>query len=1146
VKKTFFYAVIATCGLIGSQTLLAQTTSTEVTGIVTDASGAVVAGAEVTLTRLDTNEARREITNQQGNYVFPLIEPSKYRIDVTARGFKETTVRNVNVIFQQRARVDVRLEIGQLSQTVEVQAQARLLNTEDAVVGQALEQKRVVELPVGYRQVGFLAITMPGVSFGEQEGPQGNGARTSPAGATVDLVAYGQPSQTQGVTLDGSDIKEPRYNRMTLQPSIDAIEEFKVQTATYSAEYGFSGGAQIQISMKSGTNALHGSAYDFLRNDALDAEDYFLNYNLAPGAKPNPKNPLHRNVFGVYLGGPVYIPKIYNGKNRTFFSYNYEGRHESQAYPTTGWFPTDAMKNGDFSTLLTRKQGSIQLFDPLTGTPFPGNIIPTNRISAGSQTLMKYLIEPQFQQADPLSYTNRVNLVDPITQSAWFMRFDHNFTTKDRAFLRLAWDHQNWGIPTIDPNFGETYYNYPKSLALAWTHIFRPNLLNEFRYGFLDTETQDFNKRSYSNFDENSLGVGTFQANSPSGPRPLNNTESRIPPIGGTSVSESGGPTLPGSPWGDIYGLGIDSSMVYDLSDHLTWVKNKHAFKFGGEFHRSAMHRNAANYPGGQLNFSANESGFAFASFLMGYVDTAETPEGNPLTVPIQNLWGAYLLDDWKVTPNLTINYGIRLDHIAIPRDRGGYWRTISFTQTYTTPSGSVIPTVIPTTTGSSAAVQLFHNNESMVQPRLGIAYRMGKFVIRSGAGRYDNSAHFNIYTLMNLTPPYSAGSQFAAITQSLPGGTRMFTPGSFILQMGPDLFNGPSKTNPLLLYSVLGDRKNDNHYQWSFSLERELPLGTALTISYVGSKTSNGSAVMSYYNAAQPSSNTNFQSRRPVQFFYDPLEAAIPGANVIQQAGTIQMIISGLSNYYEGATISLDKRYSNGLAFGINYTYSLANGESQGPQDNINGEDPNNYRDSKGPLVFNQRNRTIANFVYELPYRRDGKGILGLIAGGWQVGGIATLATGLPFSIAQGDDLNTGKSQDGGQIRPDVVGNAGLANPTIQQWYNPLAFQRVTCNIPNRPDLCHWGSAGDNILTAPSARNLDFSMSKFFRVTEALRVQFRAEAFNSLNHPWFGTPVGIGFVNPTSITPNSPNQGQILSETGLMRTLQLGLKVLW
>lgn len=1111
--------------------LRGQTTSTEVTGIVYDSSGLPVYKAAVTLTRIDTAEVRQELTNQAGVYVFPLIDPSTYRLDVKAAGFKATTVNNLNVIFQQRARMDVTLEVGQLNQTVQVTAEARLLNTEDAAVGQALEQKRVVELPVGYRQVGFLAVTMPGVSFGEQSGALGNGARTSPQGATVDLVAYGQPSQTQGVSLDGVDVKEPRYNRLTLQPSIDAIEEFKVQTATYSSEYGFSGGAQIQISMKSGTNALHGSVYEFIRNNALDAEDYFLNYNLAPGRARNPKNALHRNVFGVYVGGPVIIPKLYHGKNRTFFSYNYEGRREISDVPTTGWFPSDAMKAGDFSTLLTRTQGAVTIFDPVTGTPFPNNIIPASRMNAGAQTLMKYLIAPQFQQADPLSFTNRVNIANTISQSAWFMRFDHNISSKDRAFARLAWDHQDWAVPTINPNFGETYFNYPKSLALAWTHIFSPTILNEFRYGFLDTQTQDQNKRSNSNFDENSLGIGTFQVNSPTGLRPLNSVENRIPPIGGTGITS----------FGDIYGLGIDSSMLYDLSDHVSIVRNHHAFKMGGEFHRSAMTRRAANYPGGQLNFSSNESGNGFASFLLGYVDTAETPEGYPLTIPVQNLWAGYILDDWKVTPRLTVNLGIRYDHIGIPYDRGGYWRTLSFSQPYTTPAGNQIPTLVPTSLGSAAAVPLFSNREGKFLPRVGIAYRMGQWVFRAGSGWFDNSAHFNVYTIMNLTPPYSAGSQFSAITQSASANTRIFTPGSFVLQMGPNLFNGPAKTAPLLLYSVQQNRRNDSHWQWSADIQRELPLGTALTISYVGSKTSNGSAIMAYWNAAQPSSNTNFQARRPIGFFYDPL-----AVNQIQQVGTIQMIIDGLNNFYEGATISLDKRYSNGLAFGINYTYSLANGASNGPQDNTNGENPQNLADSKGPLVFNQRNRTIANFVYEIPFRRDGKGAVGFFLGGWQAGGIATFATGLPYSITQGDDVNSGKSQDGGQVRPDVVGNPILSSPTLQQWYNPLAFQRVTCNIPSRPDLCHWGNAGPNILTAPSARNLDFSMTKNFRVRESMRVQFRAEAFNAFNHPWFGTPVGIGFVNTTSITPNSPNQGQVLSLTGPMRTLQLGLKVIW
>ena len=241
----------------------------------------------------------------------------------------------------------------------------------------------------------------------------------------------------------------------------------------------------------------------------MDAEDYFLNFGIAAGQPRLPKNALRRNVYGVYLGGPVMIPKLYDGKNRTFFSYNYEGRHEISESPTTGWFPTDAMKAGDFSSLLNRpnNRAPVVIYDPTTGTPFPNNVIPANRINAGAQTLMKYLIAPQFQQADPLDFTNRTVLGLPITQSAWFMRFDHNFTNKDRAFLRLAWDHQDWGVPTINPNFGETYYNYPKSLALAWTHIVTPSIVNEFRYGFLDIQTEDYNMRSKAkNFDENSLG----------------------------------------------------------------------------------------------------------------------------------------------------------------------------------------------------------------------------------------------------------------------------------------------------------------------------------------------------------------------------------------------------------------------------------------------------------------------------------------------------------------------------------------------------------------------------------------------------------------------------------------------------------------
>src|SRR5262249_17284353 len=348
--------------------LCAQTTSTEITGVITDSTGSIVQGAAVTLTRVATEETRKTSTNTDGVYSFPLIEPGEYKVRVELSGFKSTTVFNVNVLLQQRARVDITLEVGQLTQTVEVQSEGRLLSTEDAAVGQNIESHRIVELPVGSRNVGFLAITIPGVQFGSGMGrATGTGARTSPAGSSVEVVANGQPGQTQGVTLDGTDVKEPRYNRMTLTPSLDAIEEFKVQTAAYSAEYGFSGGAQVQMIMKSGTNQFHGAMYEFLRNNELDAENYFLNFELARGEPRKPKNAFRRNQFGRWTAGPVFIPRVFNGKNRTFWSFNYEGRREVTESPQTAWFPTEAMRGGDFSSFLNRPAGRVVIYDPANG-----------------------------------------------------------------------------------------------------------------------------------------------------------------------------------------------------------------------------------------------------------------------------------------------------------------------------------------------------------------------------------------------------------------------------------------------------------------------------------------------------------------------------------------------------------------------------------------------------------------------------------------------------------------------------------------------------------------------------------------------------------------------------------------------------------
>lgn len=563
------------------------------------------------------------------------------------------------------------------------------------------------------------------------------------------------------------------------------------------------------------------------------------------------------------------------------------------------------------------------------------------------------------------------------------------------------------------------------------------------------------------------------------------------------------------------------------------------------------MTRYAANYPGGYLTFGANESGHGFSSFLLGFPNVAWSPEGYPKTVPAQNQWGAYILDDWKVTPTLTVNIGLRYDHVGVPVDREGLWRTWSLANKWTAPNGQAIPTLFPNVLGSAAAVPLFKPDNRFFMPRVGIAWRpFDKWVFRTGSGWYNNSAHFNVYTILNLMPPYSAGAEFNQITdagrtavidangRTYNVGTRQFRPGTFVYELGPNLFGGAATVRPESFFGVEPDRKNSNHVTWSADIQRELPMGTAFTLSYVGSKTSNGSAITGIGNLAPPSPNTDIQSRRVYRYFHDELRPAVP----VREAGTIQMIVSGLNNTYNGITASLDKRFSRGFAYGFYYAFSKATGESSGPQDGLQLTQTNsNWRDGRGPLPFNRRHSAVAHWVWEIPYRRDGKGLAGVVLGGWQLNGILALRSGFPFSVTQGGDINTG-----GPVRADRIADGRISNPSRTLWFDPQAFQRVTCNIPSRQDLCHYGNAGVGILTTPGERRADLSMAKNFRLMEGVRLQFRVEAFNATNHPWFGQPNGIGFATVNSTRPDGTRMGEIRSLEAPMRSVQLGLKLYW
>ena len=516
--------------------LCAQSTTQSIEGLVTDTTGAVIANAKVTMTNTATGVTSTVFSNSTGNYTFPLVPVGNYDVKAELSGFKSEEVKGLRVETAAQVRQDFQLQVGAVSETVEVAANAAALTTETAAVGGVIENKRIIELPLNGRNVVSLAVLVPGVQFGERTS-RGDGLGGFPIpGAGFSVSANGVRETFQVVSLDGTDVKDPRIHVTNFVPSVEALEEFKIQTNAYSAENGFGGGAVVNMTMKSGTNGLHGTLFEFLRNDKLDAEDYFLNFGIAPGAARNPKNKLRRNQFGAVVSGPLI-------KNKTFWSFDYEGRREVVGSVQTAWFPEDVFRAGDFSQLLeppinpaTGKivRAPIIIFDAYTGMPYPGNIIPSTRIHQGAKNVIdKFLPHADFQQIDPLDFTARKAVNTPITTNQFFGRVDHYFPSADRVFGRIAVDRSEYDNNTINPNFPVFTPSHVANLASQWVHTFSQNILNEFRFGFNVSNDTLTDLHNQGNFDVDSLGIGQFRAVR-DGNRPLTPREQGVPTMGFT------------------------------------------------------------------------------------------------------------------------------------------------------------------------------------------------------------------------------------------------------------------------------------------------------------------------------------------------------------------------------------------------------------------------------------------------------------------------------------------------------------------------------------------------------------------------------------------------------------------------------------
>lgn len=455
--------------------------SQTIQGLVTDSSGAAVRGALITIRNVSTGIERTLRSGDGGFYSFQLVEVGDYQVRCEAQGFRTQLVSGLRVETAAQFRQNFTLEIGAVTETVNVSAAAVLLNTENATVGSVVENKRIVELPLNGRNIVQLAVLIPGVQFGTRSGMNNGEGGYIPNGS-FSVSANGVRELHQTVSLDGTNAADPRRAITPFVPSIEAMEEFRIQTNSFSAEYGFGGGAVVNITMKSGTNQLHGTLFEFLRNDKFDAENYFLNFQNAPGRPRAKKDARRLNQFGFVATGPIV-------KTKTFWSANWEARREVTTGIGEAAYPTQRMRRGDCGEVLTgvvnpatnrNFRPPIIVFDPFTGNPFPNNVIPQTRLHPGIvNKILPVVPLPEFQPLDPLDINFRRPLQSPLNVDQVFARVDHHFSQRDRIFARLAWNDSTNQSPTVNPNFSATTVTRTQNLATQWVHMLTPTMINE-------------------------------------------------------------------------------------------------------------------------------------------------------------------------------------------------------------------------------------------------------------------------------------------------------------------------------------------------------------------------------------------------------------------------------------------------------------------------------------------------------------------------------------------------------------------------------------------------------------------------------------------------------------------------------------------
>ena len=1093
--------VILSLGLGWSGARAQRDTST-IRGTVLDATGAVVPNAQITVT-----DERTEVlafatrTDELGRYTAPALKPSTYRVTAEIPGFKKAIHRGVVLEVNQTVVVNITLQLGQVTEVLEVTAEVPMMRTDSAELGDVVEYRRVVELPLNGRFfVNLVPLTTGVTPPAPVQNPNNNvflGARAGQPGMQVN----GQRPGSNNYTVDGIDNAESTVGNIILYPPIDAIQEFKVQTTNQDAEFGKNPGATINVVIRSGTNELRGNIYEFVRNDRFDARNFF-------DRADQPKPPFRLNQYGATLGGPLV-------KNKTFAFGFYEGYKIRQAQTFVRSVPTLRMRGGDLTEL------GRPIYDPLTLDPrtnqrqrFPGDLIPPSRLNPVALRLTEIQFPLPNRPGTGGNFVWNPKRVSDSNQVG--TRMDHQFREKDSFFGRFILQNFTLNDPSVMslPVLPNSYIGNSRpiesaeetlnvrGLALGWTRILSPGLVNELRAGFTRERV----------FFPNPL-AGTKAADA-IGIRGVNNPA--VPYSGGLPVIGIGGFTGLGESGIQPFFV-VDNNFQY--TNHVTWLKGGHSIKFGGNVIRRQFNFYQVLNQRGNFSFDgsftsqpgAGGTGSGLADFLLGVpisslLAVIENPVGQR-----QIEMGVYLSDTWKASSRLTLIVGARYE-LFTPRIEV-YDRQANFDPTF--PGGAVVIASAQAPCGRALRCLDAKN----VAPRFGFAYQVSSStVIRGGYGIYydDYAVHAfgGITTGLMINPPFWRGQ---AIINSITTPTNRLEDGVPPVVSVP-VSQGRVLPVPGLLYQTkYQDPYGKNSYvqQWNVTVERQLKPAWLAAVSYVGNKGTRN-MYSSNINQAEPGPGP-IAPRRPFPAWPD-----IP-----------TMYMDGLSNYHS-LQAKLQKRLSGGISFLGGYTWSKS-------IDNAKGEFGapmivRNLRLDRGRSDWDISHRFIGSGIFALPFG-PGKGpgngarrLAGKLIEGWTVSPIITLQTGLPFTPT----LVTPVANTGTFSRPDRVASGVLRRRTPDRWFDESAF--------TTPALYTFGNAGRNILTGPGTYQVDVSFGKKFEVDDEGRrfVQFRAEIFNLFNTPQFNNPVAaIG----------SPSVGRILSAgdaanfTRTSRQIQFGLK---